>query len=103
MHITVTSGIVTPYKTDDVKTLIDLIANDQTKLFVLLALNCGMLQGDIAKLQQDEVDWENGVISRHRSKLHRRAKSNKQIPKVEYPLWNETFERNRSRNCILVV
>ena len=37
-------------------------ANERTKLYLLLMLNCGMQQKDISDLQQGDVDWEHGRI-----------------------------------------
>ena len=36
-------------------------ANQRQKLYLLLALNCGMYTVDIALLRQDEVDLEKGT------------------------------------------
>ena len=41
---------------------------EKFRLYVLLMLNCGMYQGDISDLKPSEVDWENGTITRKRSK-----------------------------------
>ena len=59
------------------------------RLFILLALNCGMYQRDIGDLRQSEVDWRRGRIIRQRTKT--RGKSEK-IPIVDYKLWKTTFE-----------
>ncbi len=63
-------------------------ANPRQKLYILLMLNCGMYGSDISHLRQDEVDWKEGRINRKRTKT--RDKSDK-VPKVDYPLWRETF------------
>ncbi|HUE14747.1 MAG TPA: tyrosine-type recombinase/integrase [Planctomycetaceae bacterium] len=60
--------------------------HERTKLFLLLMLNCGMYQNDIAELRNDEVDWTMGTISRARSKTRHRNG-----PVVTYKLWPETF------------
>jgi integrase len=60
--------------------------HERTKLFLLLMLNCGMYQNDIAELRSDEVDWTTGTISRARSKTRHRNG-----PVVTYKLWPETF------------
>jgi integrase len=62
----------------------------RTKLFLLLMLNCGMYQSDIADLKPSEVDLERGVITR------RRSKRRKQGLKVTYKLWPETMELLRT-------
>jgi integrase len=68
----------------------DLIqgANDRTKLFILLALNCGYQQTDIATLRPDEIDWQAGTITRKRSKTKKRRNS---LP-ATYALWPLTLE-----------
>ena len=58
----------------------------RTKLFLLLMLNCGMYQSDIADLKPSEVDLDRGVITRRRSKRKRHGL------KVTYKLWPETIE-----------
>lgn len=62
-------------------------ATEMTKLYILLALNCGMTQTDIAKLRQDQVDWQAGRIVRKRSK----TEHHENTPVVNYKLWAETF------------
>ena len=57
------------------------------RLAFLLMLNTGMTQADIAGLRWGEVDWEQGRISRKRSK----TKNHENVPQVSYPLWEETF------------
>ena len=59
---------------------------ERTRLFLLLCLNCGMYQNDIAELRQNEVDWQAGTIRRARSKTRERHG-----PVVTYELWPETF------------
>ena len=63
-------------------------ASERTKLYILLILNTGMLQKDIADLRNDEVDWQAGRITRKRSKT-RRFDS---VPEVSYLLWPATFD-----------
>jgi integrase len=61
-------------------------ANDRTRLYLLLMLNCGMYQNDIAELRPDEVDWAKGTITRARSKTRERKG-----PVTTYKLWPETM------------
>ena len=69
-------------------------SSDRTKLYICLALNCGMTQVDISDLKQTEVDWQKGTVTRKRSK----TRNHKGVPKVQYPLWEETFRLlNRER------
>lgn len=60
--------------------------HERTKLYILLMLNCGMYQNDIAELEQSEVDWKAGTIRRARSKTRERD-----VPMTTYKLWPETF------------
>jgi integrase len=60
--------------------------SDKTKLYLLLMLNCGMYQNDIAELRTEEVNWKNGTITRARSKTRDRNG-----PVVTYKLWPETL------------
>jgi len=62
-------------------------AADRTKLYVLLMLNCGMTQKDVADLQSAEVDWEQARITRRRSKTRHHGS----VPVVSYPLWPKTL------------
>jgi integrase len=60
--------------------------SERAKLFLLLMLNCGMYQNDIAELRSDEVNWKRGTLARARSKTRERNG-----PVVTYRLWAETF------------
>ncbi len=62
-------------------------ATDREKLYLLLMLNCGFTQVDVAKLAQEDVNWDRGVIVRKRSKTQK----HEGVPTVEYPLWPETL------------
>jgi integrase len=66
-------------------------ANDRMRLFLLLMLNCGMYQGDIADLKASEIDWEHGRIVRPRSKT-RKANEKKGDPfRYNWMLWPTTL------------
>ena len=67
-------------------------AEERDELFILLGLNCGMLQQDISDLKPEEVDWTAGRIIRKRSKTRRKSNGNSNIPEVDWKLWNRTFE-----------
>jgi integrase len=71
----------------DVKNLFKT-AEGRVRLYLLLMLNCGFGQTDIATLRHDEVDWKKGRIQRKRSK----TKKHDRVPEVNYPLWSETFQ-----------
>jgi integrase len=79
-----------PVKTLTVKEIQTVLteANERTKLFVLLMLNCGFYPQDISDLKPSEVNWKEGRITRKRSKTKREHN----VPIVEYPLWRETFD-----------
>ena len=62
-------------------------ATDRDKLYLLLMMNCGFTQVDIANLKQDEVDFKAGTITRKRSKTQDYDK----VPTVRYPLWKTTL------------
>ncbi len=63
-------------------------ASQRTRLYCLLALNCGMYQVDITNLKRSEVDLGVGTITRKRSK----TKNKKNVPTVTYRLWRGTVE-----------
>lgn len=71
---------------DEIKLLL-AGAIGRTKLFLMLMLNCGMTQKDIADLKPREIDLTAGRISRKRSK----TATNENVPKVTYKLWSETL------------
>jgi integrase len=72
---------------EEMRRLLDA-ASDRMRLFILLALNCGMYSVDIGSLRPEEVDWNVGRIARKRTKTKGRSKK---VPTVNYRLWNETF------------
>ncbi len=78
-------------------------ASDRTKLYICLALNCGMTQVDITDLKQSEVNWKEGTLTRKRSK----TRKHKRVPKVQYLLWDETYrllkqEREQNGESVLL-
>lgn len=74
------------FTTDELKSIYNK-AVDRTKLFLLLAMNCGFTQVDISDLTQAQVDFKAGTITRKRSK----TKRHKKAPVVTYKLWKETL------------
>ena len=46
-----------------------------------------MTQRDISDLTQDQVNWEQGIITRKRSK----TANHENVPTVSYPLWSSTL------------
>lgn len=73
------------FEVSEVKTLLKA-ASERTRVFMLLMINCGMYQSDIAALKPSQVDWERGRISRKRTKGEDYANA----PTVNYVLWPET-------------
>ena len=60
------------------------------KLCLLLALNGGYTQQDIADLRHDTIDWENGIIDACRGKIKKVA-----IVPRRVKLWPSTLQRLR--------
>jgi integrase len=79
---------VETFSTEEVRALLSACDgfSERMKLYLLLMLNCGMYQNDIAELSKEEVDWSKGTIRRARSKTRERSS-----PVVTYKLWPETF------------
>lgn len=78
------------------------IVSGQSKLHMLLMLNCGFIGQDINDLRQDEVDWVKGLIKRKRSKTEDRDS----VPEVKYKLWACTFDllkKHRSNDTEIVL
>ena len=86
--IAVTAPVVETFTSEEIRELL-VASSETTKLYLLLMLNCGMQQGDIAELRQDEVNWETGRLTRQRSKT--RKHNADKVPTVSYQLWPETF------------
>ena len=75
------------FTAEEIKTILgDKCPSERTRLFILLALNCGMYQNDIAELEQHEVNLTAGTLTRKRSKTGDR----KDAVEVTYRLWPET-------------
>ncbi|MGA2618570.1 MAG: hypothetical protein ABSF26_13235 [Thermoguttaceae bacterium] len=89
------------FSDEEIKTLLDA-APERTKLYLLLALNCGYTQADISDLEHSQVDWRHGRITRKRSK----TKSSEGVPTVSYELWQPTFDllkKHRSSDPVRVL
>ncbi len=86
LSISVPASRAIVFTKEEITRLLDN-APDRTKLFLLLMLNCGMTQKDVADLLVTEVDWIAGRIIRKRSKTSREEN----VPVVNYALWPETF------------
>jgi integrase len=55
------------FAAEEIQTLYAAAA-ERTRLFILLALNCGYTQADIASLEHSHIDWTRGIIVRNRHK-----------------------------------
>ncbi len=55
------------FTAEEIRTLYAAAA-ERTRLFVLLAINCGYTQADIASLEHSHIDWTRGMIVRNRHK-----------------------------------
>jgi integrase len=97
LEIGTPSSTIVVFTLDEISTLLTE-SSDRTKLYVLLMLNCGMTQKDVADLLLKEVDWNAGYVKRKRSK----TKDWKNVPEVRYVLWPETLrllKQERSRKA----
>ncbi len=72
---------------EEVHDILALPTPDRTRLYILLMLNCGFTQADVANLLPSEVDFEQGTITRKRTKT--RGKTS--VPVVRYTLWPKTL------------
>jgi integrase len=86
MRVKYTPAAVPMPNLGEIKRIVEAAAGP-LRLHLLLMLNCGMTQVDVASLRQEEVDWVSGRIRRKRTKTRIREK----VPVVDYPLWPETF------------
>jgi hypothetical protein len=82
---TVTS--IETFTMDEIKSLLNT-ATERTRLYILLALNCGFTQVDCSTLRHTEVDWTVGTITRKRTK----TRQHENVPTVCYKLWPQTFD-----------
>lgn len=84
---TVYSSEIKPVDPLDYRKLVNT-ASDRTRLYYLLALNCGFVQIDISDLHPSEINRRDRTITRKRSK----TRNHKNPPKVTHKLWPETSE-----------
>ena len=91
--ISTTPSQIVVFTKDEICSLLKA-APDRTQLYILLMLNCGMTQKDIADLKVDEVDWTTGRIIRKRSK----TADHDNVPyRMHGLLWPETPTRGSCR------
>lgn len=72
--------------TADIKKLINA-ADDRVKLYLLLMINTGMQQTDIANIVASMLDLNKGTITRKRGKTAHQSNA----PTITYKLWDETL------------
>jgi integrase len=70
----------------EIKTIFEA-ASERTRLYLLLMLNCGFYQSDIAALKRSEFDEGGRRITRKRSKTGHLSIN---VPLVSWRLWDET-------------
>ena len=63
------------------------VADELTRLYLLLMANCGYTAKDLSDLKPAEIDWMKGRIKRRRSK----GIGYENAPIVDRPLWSSTF------------
>lgn len=101
LAITTTPKKLKTFSKEEIGVLFSL-ATERTKLYLLLMLNAGMTQKDIADLTREEVDLEHGWIERKRSK----TKNHANVPTIRYKLWKTTLEllrKYQSQDPVLVL
>ncbi len=101
LRIEVVTTEVETFDLDELRQIYDSAAG-RTQLYLLLMMNCGMQQQDIADLRLDQVDWQDGRIVRKRSKT---AKHDR-VPVVSYKLWPRTLDllrQHRSQSAEVLI
>ncbi|MGE3407587.1 MAG: tyrosine-type recombinase/integrase [Pirellulales bacterium] len=102
LRITSSLTAVVPLNNSQIEKLFKA-ATERMRLYMLLALNCGLTQIDMADLTPSEVDWKRGTITRKRSK----TSDCENVPVVCYRLWPQTLEmlkkhRSNDRHRVLL-
>jgi integrase len=78
---------VKTFTDDEVKLLLEN-ATERTQLYLLLMLNCGFTQGDVAELAIQQIDLRKKQIGHKRFK----TEDENAVPVVVFPLWARTAE-----------
>lgn len=86
LRITVAAREIPTFDLAELAKILDF-ASERTRLYLMLMMNCGMYQSDIASLKPSQIDWTGGRITRKRTK----SEAQQNAPKVSYLLWDETF------------
>ncbi len=87
LRIEVPTKQVKVFEIGDVKRFVSA-ADDRMELYLLLMLNCGMTQIDIADLHPKEVTWTTGRVARKRCKTNQ----HENVPICTYTLWPRTLK-----------
>lgn len=87
LRITREPPVVKTYTVEQIRELF-AAAPEELKLYILLALNCGMTQVDISTLKPESVDWKAGTLTRKRGKTAHFER----VPTVTYQLWDITIQ-----------
>ena len=77
-------------------------AQSWLKPCILLSVNCGFNQADIAALTHSAINWEEGTITKRREKTGRYTS----VPTITWKLWPSTLrelQENRSPHASLVL
>lgn len=80
------------FTVDQVKTLLAACEGKQLRCVLLLMLNCGLQQQDIARLEKSMVDLDQRTLTWQRFKTRHKTAD---APVVVYPLWDETVSELR--------
>ncbi|WP_404309392.1 hypothetical protein [Neorhodopirellula lusitana] len=89
MNIQATPANPAAFTDDELTSIFGFGPSSRTKLYMLLMLNTGATQQDIADLTKDQFDAKAGTISRKRSKTSKHHSNS--VPTVTWPLWPETL------------
>lgn len=101
LSIRVPTAAIKTLSLDDIKAYYDR-GTSLLKTCILLSLNCGFNQVDIATLKHSEVNWELGTITKKRVKTGDVAN----VPTVRWKLWPITLEqlkKHKSKHPELVL
>ncbi|WP_147274232.1 hypothetical protein [Bremerella cremea] len=88
LRISAPAQEIQTFKISELKKYLKL-ADERLELYLLLMMNCGVTQADIASLTHEHVDWRKGRIIRRRSKT---KDSVGNVPTVNYRLWPRTLK-----------
>lgn len=83
-------------KTLSIQTIHEILnlLSPRFQLYVLLMMNCGFTQQDVADLTWEQVDLTAGTIYRKRTKTQK----NKRTPKICFQLWRRTHRLLKTYN-----